>query len=95
MQLGEGHFFGRIPLMGEMARRLDEEADLFAPLGRLLPGLTALNVGFALQPQHLAQVRWGGGGRGEGGLREGGRRGVGGIATCTALIALQGICRVA
>ena len=73
IQAGEHQvLFGRRPLpLRESACRLDVEADLFAPLGRLLPGLTALNIGFTLQPQHLAQVRdWeegGGGGReGEG-----------------------------
>ena len=51
------------------------EADLFAPLGRLLPGLTALNVGFTLQPQHLAQVCGGEGIQGVKSVRdEGGRR---------------------
>ena len=78
IQAGEHQvLFGRRPLpLRESACRLDVEADLFAPLGRLLPGLTALNIGFTLQPQHLAQVRdWeeggGEGGRGRGGVRLG------------------------
>ena len=101
IQAGEHQgLFGRRPLpLRESACRLDVEADLFAPLGRLLPGLTALNVGFTVQPQHLAQVRgWGGGGE-EG--SQGRAVALGGTTACRGTTgrgttgALQGHCREA